>query len=272
VKVVGSLILVALLIGFGSQSPASASSGTTVRASEARGGQDATRNSSWPSVSDDGRFVAFSSWASNLVPHDLKDSSDIFIRDLLTSTTTRVSVDSNGSEANGSSFTPSISADGNVVAFRSDATNLVASDTEGHTDVFVHTISTGSTVRASQRPSEVGADRDSSEPAISANGHVVAFSSQARNLVGVRVNVTGLCCDIYVHNLATGHNRLGDPMQNGHGASDSFGPVLSATGRYLAFGSGMWHRRGRGVSGREQRLRAGHKDACDDARHTGVSG
>jgi hypothetical protein len=116
VKVVGSLILVALLIGFGSQSPASASSGTTVRASEARGGQDATRNSSWPSVSDDGRFVAFSSWASNLVPHDLKDSSDIFIRDLLTSTTTRVSVDSNGSEANGSSFTPSISADGNVVA------------------------------------------------------------------------------------------------------------------------------------------------------------
>ena len=77
-----------------------------------------------------------------------------------------VSVASDGTQANGSSFTPSISADGNVIAFRSDATNLVSNDTEGFIDVFVHTMSTGKTVRVSQQPSGVGANRDSIEPSI----------------------------------------------------------------------------------------------------------
>jgi Tol biopolymer transport system component len=218
---------------------ASASGGhpATVRVSVAAGGGDPTSNSSWPSVSSDGRYVAFSSWASNLVPGDANDASDVFVRDLLTGTTTLVSVPPDGTPANGSSFTPSISGDGDVVAFRSDASNLVADDTEGHTDIFVHVMSTGLTQRVSETPIGVGANRDSLEPAISANGRRVAFSSMATNLVSVRVNVTGLCCDIYVHNLVTGRNRLGDPMTNGKGASDSFLPVLSANGRYLAFGS-----------------------------------
>ena len=84
-----------------------------------------------PPLSADGRLVAFSSWASNLVPNDLNDASDIFVRDLVTGTMTLVSVDSAGGQANGSSFSPSISADGNIVAFRSFATNLVPNDTEG---------------------------------------------------------------------------------------------------------------------------------------------
>ena len=217
--------------------PARAVQGTTVRVSEAFGGGDATSNSNWPSVSADGRYVAFSSWASNLVPNDTNDESDVFVRDLMTGTTTLVSVASDGTQANGVSFTPSISGNGDVVAFRSDATNLIANDTEGHTDVFVHVISTGVTSRVSQTPTGEGANEDSSEPAISANGRVVAFSSVATNLVRVHVNATGLCCDIFVHKLATGRNKLGDPMLNGKGASDSFLPVLSANGRYLAFGS-----------------------------------
>jgi Tol biopolymer transport system component len=219
------------------QTLASARQETTVRVSEALGGGDANANSSWPSMSADGRFVAFSSWASNLVPHDTNDSSDLFVRDLQTGTTTRVSVSSTGTQANGSSFTPAISADGGVVAFRSDATNLVTGDTGGHTDVFVHYMSSGMTQRVSQKPSGVGANGDSSEPAMSADGKKVAFSSDATNLVSVQVNTTGICCDIYVHDLATGHNQLGDPMQDGNGASDSFAPVLSANGRYLAFAS-----------------------------------
>jgi Tol biopolymer transport system component len=230
---VGVLLVLIVSAGFGTT--AWAKTGSTVRVSEGPAGQDATSNSSWPSLSADGQFVAFSSWASNLVPNDLNDTSDIFVRDLATGTTTLVSVDSDGVQANGPSFSPSISADGNVVAFRSYATNLVAGDTEGKIDVFVHTISTGVTQRVSQRPSGIGADRDSGEPAISGNGRTVAFSSDANNLVSVRVNVTGLCCDIFVHNIASGHNRLGDPMVNGRGASDSFAPVLSTSGRYLGF-------------------------------------
>jgi Tol biopolymer transport system component len=234
-KIARIFVLFLLIVGFGVSASAWAKTGSTILLSEGPAGQDATSNSSWPSMSADGRFVVFSSWASNLVPHDLNDAPDIFVRDLVTGATTLISVDSAGAQGNDSSFSPSISADGNVVAFRSDATNLIAGDTEGKIDVFVHTISTGVTQRVSQRPSGLGANRDSGEPAISGDGRIVAFSSDANNLVSVRINVTGICCDIFVHNVATGHNRLGDPMLDGRGASDSFAPVLSSTGRYLGF-------------------------------------
>jgi Tol biopolymer transport system component len=214
---------------------ASARTGVTLRASVGIPGTEPTANSAWPSMSASGRFVAFSSWASDLVPGDTNDASDIFVRDVVAGTTRLISVSSPGVQANGSSFSPSISADGKVVAFRSDATNVVRNDTEGKTDVFVHDIATGLTQRVSERPSGIGANRDSGEPAIAGNGRFVAFSSDATNLVSVKINVTGLCCDIFVHNVATGHNRLGDPMVDGRGASDSFAPVLSSTGRYLAF-------------------------------------
>ena len=232
------VVVVAICAAGASLAPAAwAAQGTTVRVSVAAGGGDTSANSNWPSVSADGRYVAFSSWADNLVPNDANGESDVFVRDLQTGTTRLASVASDGTQANGASFTPSISADGDVVAFRSDATNLVANDTEGQTDVFVHTMSTGRTIRVSQKPSGLGANRDSIEPAISANGKVVAFSSLAHNLVPQPVDATGLCCDIFVSHLATGHITLGDPMLTGGGASDSFLPVLSATGRYLAFGS-----------------------------------
>jgi Tol biopolymer transport system component len=227
---VGIACLVAMPAAF-------ASHGSTIQVSVAVGGKAPTANSSWPSVSADGRYVAFASWASNLVTHDVNDQPDIFVRDLATGTTTLVSVASDGTQANGTSFTPSISANGDIVAFSSDATNLVANDDEGHPDIFVHVLSTGETLRVSQRPNGVGANSDSSEPSISASGRVVAFSTDATNLVSVPVNTTGLCCDIFVHRIATGRNLLGDPMLNGEGASDSFLPALSRTGRYLAFGS-----------------------------------
>jgi Tol biopolymer transport system component len=214
-----------------------AAHGSTERVSVATSGGDPSANSSWPSVSANGRYVAFSSWASNLVPGDANDQSDIFVADRATGSTTLVSLASDGTQANGSSFTPSISADGNIVAFRSDATNLVAGDDEGHVDIFVHVLSTGRTIRVSQRPSGRGANEDSQDPSISADGRAVAFASLASNLVTVPVNATGLCCDIFVHRISTGANTLGDPMRNGDGASDSFLPVLSATGRFLAFGS-----------------------------------
>jgi Tol biopolymer transport system component len=212
-----------------------AGQGSNVRVSVSTDGGDPSSSANWPSVSADGRYVTFSSWADNLVPNDLNGNSDIFVRDLATGTTRLVSVASDGTQADDPSFTPSISGDGDVIAFESYAGNLVPNDIEGHIDIFVHVMSTGETLRVSQRPNGVGANDDSREPSISANGKVVSFSSVAKNLVAAKVDTTGLCCDIFVHDIATGANRLGDPMLDGDGASDSFLSVLSRTGRYVAF-------------------------------------
>ncbi len=91
----------------------------------------------YPSISADGRFVAFESKATNLVPGDTNNSSDIFVRDTLANTTTRVSVDSAGNSGNTASLNPSISADGRFVAFDSSANNLVPGDTNNSSDIFV---------------------------------------------------------------------------------------------------------------------------------------
>ncbi|UCB46685.1 MAG: PD40 domain-containing protein, partial [Spirochaetota bacterium] len=89
-----------------------------------------------PSISGDGRYVAFESAATNLVPGDTNGAEDVFIHDTQTGTTTRVSVDSEGTEGDGDSCELSISADGRYVAFESRATNLVAFDYNETWDVF----------------------------------------------------------------------------------------------------------------------------------------
>src|SRR5690348_3425787 len=98
----------------------------------------ATGPSTAAAISADGRFVAFQSAASNLVPGNTNGVSDVFVRDLQTGTTERVSVDSTGTPGNGASEAPSLSGDGALVAFQSQATNLVTGDTNNATDVFVH--------------------------------------------------------------------------------------------------------------------------------------
>jgi Tol biopolymer transport system component len=92
-----------------------------------------------PSISADGRFVAFGSWATNLVPDDTNGLDDVFVHDRRTGTTRRVSVATGGGQSAGNSFFPALSADGRSVAFTSHATNLVPGDTNGWSDVFVHT-------------------------------------------------------------------------------------------------------------------------------------
>jgi len=230
----GSLVIA---LAIATPTTALASKATTIRVSQSRSGGNPNGNSSWPSISSNGRFVAFSSYASNLVAHDTNATSDVFVRDVLNGTTTRVSVASSGAQADGASFTPSISADGNAVAFQSFATNLVPGDTEGHADIFVHYRSTGKTIRVSVARGGGGANDDSLQPAISADASTVAFSSVATNLVAQPVNATGLCCDIFVRNLVTRVTTLADRMLDGTGSADSFSPTLSATGRFVAFGS-----------------------------------
>jgi hypothetical protein len=97
---------------------------------------DSNGNEGTPSLSADGRYVAFRSDATNLVANDTKRKDDIFVHDRQNGETTRVSVDSNGNEANNHSCFPSISADGHYVAFQSWATNLVAIDNPNYIDIF----------------------------------------------------------------------------------------------------------------------------------------
>lgn len=116
-------------------------SGAVVRASTAASGTQANGESSNASLSNDGRFVAFESIAGNLVPDDSNGRRDIFVKDLETGAIVRVSTAADGTEGNGQSFSPDISADGSSVSFESDATNLVPGDTNGSRDVFVKDLS-----------------------------------------------------------------------------------------------------------------------------------
>jgi Tol biopolymer transport system component len=158
---------------------------TTERVSLGPGGVQGNEQSSGPAISADGRFVAFQSAASNLVPGDTNGAQDIFVRDRQTGTTRRVSVGPGGVQTNAeaSSGVPAISADGRFVAFESDATNLVPGDTNGAIDVFVRDRQTGTTRRISVGPGGVQGNSDSGGPAISADGRFVAFVSNASNLV-----------------------------------------------------------------------------------------
>ncbi|MEG3910619.1 calcium-binding protein [Microcoleus sp. Pol12B5] len=156
---------------------------TTTRVSVDSAGIQGNDSSRIPSISADGRFVAFVSSATNLVPGETNNRGDIFVRDLLTNTTTCVSVDSAGNPGNDSSLYSSISADGRFVVFESDASNLVRGDTNNSTDIFVRDLSTNTTTRVSVSGAGNQGNGESYSPSISANGQKVAFSSKASNLV-----------------------------------------------------------------------------------------
>jgi Tol biopolymer transport system component len=141
-------------------------------------------NISQPSVSADGRFVAFESEATNLVSGDTNGWEDVFVRDRLNGVTERVSVGSDGTQGNGGSSEASISADGHFVAFASGAANLITGDTNSTFDVFVHDRLTGATERVSvaSDDTQTNVDGFSGAPSVSADGHIVAFQSDAFNL------------------------------------------------------------------------------------------
>lgn len=150
--------------------------GVTERISVASDGSEGTDHSYYPSASDDGRFVAFYSDANNLVPNDSNGVSDAFLRDRQLGTTARLSTGMDGQETNGSSRFPVISADGRFVAFQSDASNLVSNDTST-TDIFLLDRESGALERLTD------GDGPSSVPALSAVNAVVAFQSNATDLV-----------------------------------------------------------------------------------------
>ncbi|MFA4829231.1 MAG: hypothetical protein WC594_08430 [Thermodesulfovibrionales bacterium] len=210
--------------------------GTTEIVSVDSNGKLGNGNSDDPTISADGRYVAFSSAADNLVQGDTNGKSDIFVHDRQTGETKIISKDSNGKLGNNNSYVPAISADGRYVAFRSLAGNLVQGDTNGKSDIFVHDRQTGETIIISKDSSGKQGNNHSYEPAISADGRFVAFWSLASNLVPGDTNDKE---DIFVHDRKTGETKIISKDSNGKpGNNFSRDPAISPNGRYVAFRSG----------------------------------
>jgi Tol biopolymer transport system component len=188
------------------------------------------------SISADGRYVAFSSSADNLVPGDTNHDHDVFVRDRQTGAITRVSVDSAGVPGNGPSGPASISGDGRYVVFASDATNLVAGDTNKAGDIFLHDMQTGVTSRITVNLFGEQADSDSYHPVISADGQHVAYDSYASNLAWQDTNGVHDVFEYDVPDGRTSRVSVDSNGQQGNGISQL--PSISADGRYVAFSSG----------------------------------
>lgn len=186
-------------------------------------------------ISSDGLFVVFASDATNLVTGDVNTFSDVFVRNLGASSTARVSVDDSALEANGPSYSPSISGDGRYVAFVSQADNLISADTNGKIDIFRHDTSTATTQRISIPNSGTQqANGDSDNPTISSDGAYVAFESSATNLVTGDTNNVD---DIFVRDVGSSATARVSVKSSGIQASGG-GSVLghiSANSRYVGF-------------------------------------
>jgi Tol biopolymer transport system component len=206
---------------------------TTTNVSVDSAGNQGDGQSFTPSISADGRFVAFISNASNLVPGDTNRYTDIFVRDTLTNTTTRVSLDSAGNQGNYHSYNPSISADGRFVAFSSVASNIVPGDTNNSFDIFVRDRLTNTTTGVSVDSAGNQGNLQSGSPSISADGRFVAFTTNASNLVPGDTNINR---DIFVRDTLTNTTTLVSLDSAGNqGNSYSIFPSISADGRFVAF-------------------------------------
>ncbi|MCP4305171.1 MAG: calcium-binding protein [bacterium] len=221
---------------------------TTVRVSTGTGGTEGTGGSpsaggTWPNLTPDARHVAFESEFDNLVAGDTNGAADIFVKDRDTNTTARVSTGIGGAEANGDSSHPAISADGRYVTFASEATNLVAGDTNGIADIFRVDTTTGTTVLVSATttggfPTPVGSAPGSDYPDISADGTAVAFVSTAlADELFADADDSNPGNDVFVRDLTTNTTHLisgedDDGVWTGQGGSR---PAIADGGRHVVF-------------------------------------
>jgi len=219
--------------------------GRTILVSATPKGLPANGYSFLPSISANGWFVAFLSDASNLVPGDTNNQRDVFVRDLTRGRTHLVSVANDGSLANSSSASPSISADGRRVAFASFASNLVQDDTNDAFDIFLRDRHAKTTIRVSVASDGTQGDDSSVYAAISGDGRSVAFASNATNLVPGDTNGVQ---DVFMRSIPSGQTvrvSVADDESQANGQSvgpgirggSAWGPSLNADGTRVAFDS-----------------------------------
>src|SRR4029078_9826657 len=178
--------------------------GAAVNISVDSAGLQADLESFTPVLSANGRFVAYTSFADNLIPDDLNEGSDVFVRDLQANTTERVSEYTGHFEGEGDSLRPSISADGRYVALHSEDWNLVWGDTNDDFDVFVNDRATTVPTRVSIDDSGTASTGASCRPPSSGDGRYVSFYSEASNLVSGDANGA---TDVFVHDQRSGATK-----------------------------------------------------------------
>jgi Tol biopolymer transport system component len=194
-------------------------------------GAEADDTAGEPAMSADGRYVAFSSDATNLVADDTNDATDIFVRDLTTNTTQRVSITTAGVQVDDNSYTPSISDDGRYVAFISDSDDLSSLDNNQSSDAYVYDRSTKA-VKLASIAGGVQADFGISEAVLSGDGKHLAFTTDTDLLIGDE-NISD---DVYLKNLSTGSvTWISRPKTTDPSAGGGSEPSLSFDGRYVAF-------------------------------------
>ncbi|GEM_PF-2773955 len=209
--------------------------GTTIRVSVPEGGGQSNGRSILADISDDGRYVVFTSFATNLTTEpDTNGVSDIFLRDIQTGTTTLISKNSTGTAtANGASTKPVISDDGTVIAYETLASDIIPSDTDAISDVYRYIISTGTTELVSTGSNGKGNAR-SHEPSLTFNGQIIAFSSDASNLGGPAGDMNR---DVFFRDFNTGTTVAVTTGASDPGFTDSQQPVISADGSVIIFES-----------------------------------
>ncbi len=210
--------------------------GSIKQVSLGRGGADSDGGADTTAISANGRFVVFASAAENLVAEDGNDKSDVFVHDLKKGKTTLISHDPIGLDGNNQSSHAVVSKNGRFIAFNSDASNLVANDTKGFVDVFVHDRKTGTTERVSLDSAGNEVDGNSIFASISANGRFVAFESSAPNLVADDTNGK---VDVFVRDRLTGTTTRVSVASGGvQIVKGGFDCAISGNGRFVAFVSG----------------------------------
>jgi len=207
------------------------SSQKTARVDVATDGTPADDFSSDPAISSNGRYVAFGSYADNLVPNggDDNGSADIFVRDMQSGTTTRVSVATDGTESDADSYAPSMSADGRYIAFTSDSDLLDPNDMNGFNDVFVHDMQTGTTTMVSIATDGTPTDFGAWDGVISADGQHVAFTTDTDWLTSDQ-NASD---DIYMRDLALARTRRVTITSTTLDGGDT--AAISSNGAFVAY-------------------------------------
>ncbi len=205
------------------------------RVSVASDGTQSDDDSLAASISSDGNITAFESFASTLVAGNITNFSDIYIHNIDKSTTERITDNIIGAGSDGNSQAPSIDADGKLVAFQSEATDLVAGDDNSNTDIFVYDTTSATTDIISLDVGDSGADGDSTSPAISADGGFVAFQSDATDLVGGDDNSN---TDIFVYDTTSATTDIISLDVGGFSSDgDSTSPAINEDGSIVAFQS-----------------------------------
>ena len=209
--------------------------GTTERVSTSSFGVEGNGVSQAATVSSDGRYIAFLSLADNLAPGDTNGRADVFLHDRATGLTTLVSTNSSGTQGNDSSYDAFLGPDGRHLAFASYASDLVAGDTNGQSDIFLKDLVTGAVTLESVKPNGDLGDGFSSSPSFSADLRYIGFLSGAANLVPGDHN---FCSDGFVRDRLTGRIWAVSVDQNGFVGNDvSWAAIVSANGKRVVFAS-----------------------------------